>query len=54
MLAAAMSAGRQENPAPAITRLEILLAHGPPVDRDSGKADVARLRQSRMPSGTDF
>jgi hypothetical protein len=34
MFAAAMSAERQEKPALPITRLEIFLALGPPVDRD--------------------
>lgn len=55
LFTAAMAAERQGNLALAITRLELLLARYPDGSlAESARAEVARLRHSKMPSATDF
>jgi hypothetical protein len=55
LFTAAMAAERQGDLAQAITRLEALLARFPDGSlAESAKAEVARLRHSKMPSATDF
>ena len=50
-----MAAERQGNLAQAIAPLETLLARFPDGSlAESAKAEVARLRHSKMPSATDF
>jgi hypothetical protein len=55
LFTAAMAAEREGNLAQAIARLETLLARFPDGSlAESAKAEVARLRHSKMPSATDF
>jgi hypothetical protein len=55
LFAAAMAAEREGNLALAISRLETLLARFPDGSlAESAKAEVTRLRHSRIPSATDF
>ncbi len=55
LFTSAMAAERQGNLALAIARLETLLARFPDGSlAESARAEVARLRHSKMPSATDF
>jgi ferric-dicitrate binding protein FerR (iron transport regulator) len=55
LFSAAMGAERQGDLALAVAQLELLLARYPDGSlAESAKAEVARLRHSKMPSATDF
>lgn len=55
LFAAAMGAERQGNLGLAVAQLELLLARYPDGSlAESARAEVARLRHSKMPSATDF